>query len=354
MHELLTIYIVMLSVIDTLFVQERGESMKEVKMFKKSCLTLIAMLVMLFAMSITASAETVGVTGLTQTDATKTGATVSWNPSASAYLVYVNGQLVSQQAETSYTVGLVTGGAAEVVVIGYNEPLEADAATIYNNAAQGAYGYGIVTYACAVPGKPGNVANADYVDTFDWRPNVDNDVKIGWTCNKNDQYYADGWEAAISTVDGKKKIKTLKVSGVRSTTINTTFSNKAIKNKGFSVKVRGYIQLDNGKKYYGAWSSKKVVIPQAKTSVKKKTNSSVTVKWGKIAKATKYEVYVCKDVNVSNPKFKKVATVKGTSYVIKNIKTYQKYGVYIKAVTKYGKKTYKSSIAGYHSFQFTY
>lgn len=328
--------------------------MKEVKMFKKSCLTLMLMLVMLFAMSITASAETVAVTGLTQTDATKTGATVEWNPSASAYLVYVNGQLVSQQAETSYKVGLVTGGYAEVVVIGYNEPLEADAATIYNNAAQGAYGYGIVVVACAVPGKPGNVANADYVDTFDWRPSVDNSVKIGWTCNKNDQYYADGWEAVISTVDGKKKLKTLKVTNPRSTTINTTFNLKSVKNKGFSVKVRGYIQLDNGKKKYGAWSAKKVVIPQAKTKVTRKSNTSVTVKWDKITNATKYDIYVCKDVNVSNPKFKKVATVKGTSYVIKNIKSYSKYGVYVRAQVKYGKKTYKSAVAGYHSFMFTY
>lgn len=327
--------------------------MKQVKIFKKSCLTLMLMLVMLFAMSITASAETVAVTGLTQTDATKTGATVSWNPSAQGYLVYVNGQLVSQQAETSYKLSLVTGGRAAVIVIGYNEPLEADAATIYNNAMQGAYGYDVGLYAYAVPGKPGNVANADYEATYDWRPNVDNDVKIGWTCNKNDQYPADGWEAQISTVDGKKKLKTLKVSGVESATINTTFNLKSVKNKGFSVKVRGYIQLDNGKKKYGAWSAKKVVIPQAKTSVTKKSNSSVTVKWGKITNATKYDVYVCKDVNVSNPKFKKVATVKGTSYVIKNIKTYQKYGVYVRAQVKYGKKTYKSAVAGYHSFMFT-
>lgn len=338
--------------------------MKQVKMFKKSCLTLMLMLVMLFAMSITASAETVGVTGLTQTDATKTSATVQWNPSASAYLVYVcdvksNGSVevlsINQQVETSYTVtGLVAGNYVDVLVIGYNEPLEADTTTIFNNALQGAYGYSITVGAYAVPGKPQEVANADYRDTFDWRPNSGNDVKIGWSCNKNDRYYADGWEAQISTVDGKKKLKTLKVAGVKSTVINTTFNLKSVKNKGFSVKVRGYIQLDNGAKKYGAWSSKKVVIPQAKTTIKKKSNTSVTVKWSKITNATKYEVYVCKDVNVSNPKFKKVATVKGTSYVIKNIKSYQTYGVYVKAVVKYGKKTYKSSIAGSHTFKFTY
>lgn len=329
--------------------------MKQVKMIKKSCLTLMLMMVMLFAMSITASAETVVVTGITQTDATKTDATVQWNPSASAYLVWVNGQLVSQQAETSYKVtGLVAGSYAEMVVIGYNDPSEvADPTTVLANAFS-QYGNYIIARAYTVPGKPGNVANADYVDTFDWRPNVDNSVKIGWTCNKNDTYYADGWEAVISTVDGKKKLKTLKVTNPRSTTINTTFNLKSVKNTGFSVKVRGYIQLDNGKKKYGAWSAKKVVIPQAKTSIKKKSNTSVTLKWTKIAKATKYEIYVCKDVNVSNPKFKKVATVKGTSYVIKNIKSYQTYGVYVKATVKYGKKTYKSSIAGYHSFRFTY
>lgn len=330
--------------------------MKQAKVMKKSCLALMLMMVMLFAMSITASAETVAVTGLTQTDATKTGGTVSWNPSASAYLVYVNGQLVSQQAETSYTVsGMVAGGYAEFVVVGYNEPLEADAATIYANVLNGQYGYGVATYVYSTPGKPKNVANAKYSDTFDWRPNTGNDVTIGWSINNNDQYYATGWQVVISTVDAKKKLKTLDVAGVKSSVVNTEFNIKSVKNKGFSVKVRGYIQLANGSKKYGAWSDKKVVIPQAKTTVRKKSNSSVTVKWNKIAKATKYEIYVCKNTSVSNPKFKKVATVKNkTSYVIKNIKSYQTYGVYVRAVVKYGKKTYKSSIAGSHTFRFEY
>lgn len=324
---------------------------------KRSCLALMLMMVMLFAMSITASAETVAVTGLTQTDAAKTSATVSWNSSASAYLVYVNGSLVAKQTATTYKLSnMVAGTYAEVVVIGYNEPLEADAATIYNNAAQGAYGYGIVTYAYSTPGKPSDVANADYSDTFSWRPKQSNSVKVGWVLNKNATYYPDGWQVVVSTVNGKKKLKTKNVAGVRDTVISTTFNIKAVKNTGFSVKVRGYIKV-NGKKKYGTWSATKVVIPQAKTSIKMNGSSnSAKISWTKIANATKYEVYVCKNVNASNPKFKKVKTLSKskTSYTLTNMKVYQHYGVYIKATVKYGKKTYKSSITSYDELYFTY
>ncbi|HCT92882.1 MAG TPA: hypothetical protein DF613_16100 [Lachnospiraceae bacterium] len=332
--------------------------MKAKKIIQRSCFTLMLMMAMLFAMSIAVSAETVPVTGLTQTGATKSTATVKWDASASGYLVYVNGQFVTRQTGTSYKVsGLAAGNRAEVVIIGYNnETLEADEASIYNFAMQGVYGTGIAIYAYSTPGKPGNVANSSSSTTFDWNPKSSNAVKVGWTLNAKDTYAADGWQVVVSTVDGKKKLKTLTVAGTNSRTVSTSFNIKSVKNRGFSVKVRGYITL-NSKNQYGVWSASKVVIPQAATNMKLSSkNRSATIKWKKIANATKYEVYLCKDASVSNPKFKKVKTLSAgkTSYTISKIPLYKRYGIYVKAVVKYGKKSYKSVAAYYDTAYFSY
>lgn len=328
--------------------------MKTQKIIQRSCLTLMLMMAMLFAMSITVSAQTVTVTGLAQTDATKSTATVSWSPSASGYLVWVDGQYKGQQTETSYTVsGMAAGKYAEVVVIGYNESIDADLDSLYSAAKY----YNLYIYAYSTPGKPGNVANTKYNDTFNWNPMISNEVTVGWSINAKDTYYANGWQVLISTVDGKKKITTINEKGVQKAVVTTSFNKSAVKNKGFSIKVRGYLTLSNGKKKYGEWSASKVIIPQAKTKIKKGKSNSVKFSWTKIANATKYEVYVCKNTSVSNPKFKKVKTLskKTTSYTLSKMKMYQRYGVYIKAVVKYGKKTYKSAVSGgYHEVSLKY
>lgn len=329
--------------------------MKAKRIIQKTCLSLMLMMAMLFAMNVAVAAADVTFSDMKQTDATKSTATVSWTSTASGYYVYVDEQFVKEQTGTSYKVsGMAAGSSSEVAVIGYSEKPEVDPATVYNMAMQGIYsGFRIKVF--STPGKPGNVANAKYNDTFNWNPLTSNAVKVGWSINAKDKYYADGWQVVISTVDGKKKLKTLTVKGVESSVVSTSFNLKSVKNKGFSMKVRGYIVL-NGQKKYGVWSGTKVVIPQVKSSAKLTAkNRSVKLSWKKVSNAVKYEVYVCKDTTVSNPKFKKVKTLgkNVTSYTLKKVPLYKRYGLYVKAIVKYGKKTYKTNAAmGYHSVYF--
>lgn len=348
------------------------------KKMKRHVMAFTLMLVMMLSMTVMASAERASVDstkgegtlsgvldvyGMTQTDATKSSATVAWPATSAVYYVYKEGAYLGMTAEPTYKVtGLIAGSLQEIEVVGYADA-SADPNALYAQvmnelAATGTTTLEVVAgYACATPGKPENVANAKYNDTYSWFPSQDNNVTVGWTMNKNDKYYADGWQVEIKSVDAKKKLKTYNVEGSEYTQgiYSKTFKLKAVNNTGFSVKVRGYIKVDNGKKKYGAWSGKKVVIPQAKVKTKKKTNSSMTVSWTKIKNATKYEVYLCKNADASGAKYKKVATLgkDKTSYVVKNMKVNQKYGVWIKATVKYGKKTYKSSLSGYNTFWFT-
>ena len=151
----------------------------------------------------------------------------------------------------------------------------------------------------------------------------------------NSQKNQSGIEIEISNLSGKK-IKSIKLSRYSST---AGFSLSKIKNKGFQYRFRYYVTT-NTKNCYGPWTSKKVVIPFAKTTVKKNSSNSLKISWKKISGATSYSVYVAK---TKDDNFKKVATVKSTSYILKNTKKRQDYYIYVKANgVKCGKKKYAS------------
>ena len=81
------------------------------------------------------------------------------------------------------------------------------------------------------------------------------------------------------------------------------------------------------------------MVAQPKVTAKKKSKSSVTLKWKKITGAKSYSVYMWKE-----DKFKKVATVKSTSYTLKKLKPRTDYYIYIKANgVKSGNKKYSST-----------
>ena len=329
------------------------------KLWKRAGMVAALAITMLFGTHLTASAETIAVTGMTQTDATDTTVTVNWETAAPTSLVYVDGVCMGVTQEKTYTVnGRVPGGITYVSVIGFNgdtgyaSPEELFVAAANGDAVLNAQ---FLTFAAGtVPGKPMDVAKASSETTLKWKPTSDDYVTLGWAVNANDKYYASGWELEISSVNGKKKLKTYDVEGQRSFTLNHKFKLKAVKNTGFSAKVRGYVNMSDGTRRYGAWSKKVVVIPPAKINVTKKSGSSVNIKWSKVKNATKYEVYVCKNYSASNTKYKKVATVKAgkTSYVLKNIPSYTPYSVYVRPVVKYGKKTYKAQVNDSYSFRF--
>ncbi len=333
--------------------------MKKRNLWKRTGMVAAFAVTMLFGTHLTANAETIGVTNIMQTDATETTATVNWETAAPTSVVYVNGVYAGVTQDKTYTVnGLVPGSTSIVSVIGYNgdtgyaSPEELIAAYVNGDATLGAQ---FMSYnAGSVPGKPQDFAKSTSESTLKWKPTADDYVTLGWTINPNDTYYASGWQLQISSVNGKKKLKTYDVAGQRAVAFNHKFKLKAVKNTGFSAKVRGYVKMTDGSKRYGAWSKKAVVIPPAKINVTKKSNSSVNIKWSKVKNATKYEVYVCKNYSQSNTTYKKVATVKAgkTSYVLKKIPNETPYSVYVRPVVKYGKKTYKAQVNDSYSFRF--
>lgn len=112
-----------------------------------------------------------------------------------------------------------------------------------------------------------------------------------------------------------------------------------------TVKIRAYITV-NGKTKYGAWSTKKNLVPEVYGQFTKR-NGSLSISWQKITGATGYDIYV---KTAYNGTYKKVASVSGkkksyklTKFKGKKIKFSNSYYVAVVAKQKVGSKTYKST-----------
>ena len=287
-------------------------------------------------------------TSFLQTGAAPGKVTVSWNASAGAtgYYIYKGDTKTTPVANvkgTTATIGAVTGSELPTLVV---KPYK-----VSNTGFVAMGPYKSLSSVQCVPNKPGKVASS-IAGNIKWKTlQGDNEVTVGWARSTNDEISADGWQVEIYSL-ANKKIKTYYVDGHY--TYKKTFSLSKIKNKGFKVRVRGYIYIDN-KRNYGNWSSKVTVIPAPGINVRntsKKTAKKIT--WKKIANATKYEVYVCKNASgsVDISAFRKVATLKPnkTSYTYKKFKKGSYNGVFVKATVKVGKKKYKSTITDYGRF----
>ena len=95
----------------------------------------------------------------------------------------------------------------------------------------------------------------------------------------------------------------------------------------FAYRMRSYTMLA-GAKNYGDWSAYGYAIPQANVTATKVSDTSIQLKWDKVAGAKSYTVY---RATKEGGKFKKVATVKKTKYKVKELKTYKDYYFYVKA-----------------------
>ncbi|MBQ2800371.1 MAG: fibronectin type III domain-containing protein [Lachnospiraceae bacterium] len=146
----------------------------------------------------------------------------------------------------------------------------------------------------------------------------------------------DGVEIEICTLAGKK-IKTIKGNWTYS---YFDFSSNKIKNTGFKYRLRSYIKINN-KYFYGPYTKANVVVAHPKVTATKKSNSSLKLKWSKITGAKSYTVYMSKKVT---GKYKKIATVKTNTYILKKLKPSQDYYIYVKANNvKSGNKKYGST-----------
>lgn len=267
------------------------------------------------------------ITTIKQSNANSSSVTASWTASAGAtgYLVYV-GTSKDQSTWSLYTT--VTGTSCQINNL--------KAATIYYVAAfpykdngQGfkAAGDGRGMEMLSTSGKVKGLKYSDQVSKQNY-------YEVSWTSAGT----VDGYEVWVYNRKGKK-VATFTTNGATKCGMQTS----KLKNVAFKFKVRSYVQLDaQGNKAYSAWSATKVVVPYARiTKTSALGSQKVKVKWSKVTGATSYTIYKC---STATGKYKKVATVKGTSYTVSNV-PYNKYTYFcVKAnKVKVGSKKYNTT-----------
>lgn len=418
--------------------------MKKEKTMKRSLIVLAIMAIMLFAMTITASAAG-SVTKLRQTSDSNSGVKVAWNANpGQKYRVYYSKSKNSGYVEdTSYTTslsewyisGLNAGATYYVKVASYVEdsnwneiyvatsspiqvvttPSNVNSSSIKQTAGTsktvtvkwtgvaGATGYrveiegktgtkarvvtgtkvsmpassgrgytvtvkpykksssgfiamdssGTWTYGVyAAPVNPQNLAVYSK-NNLEWNPNESNEVKIGW--DKNSFYSStgeaspDGYQVQMCALDGKTSLYVGMASSYPcQVKISSLKARKAIKNKGFKVRIRTYIKSDSGVAIWSAWSSFKVVVPQAYLNLNKMTvvnHTGAKLVWTGVANAQYYYVYFNRNVYGTNGgTWKRVkVSASARSYVITGLKTYQEFGFYVVPVCKVDGKLYPAT-----------
>ena len=333
--------------------------MSREKTIKKSLFVLAIMAIMLFAMTITASAAG-AVTGLKQTDTSTSSVQVSWSDNlGQTYRVlysksktsgYVALSTYPSSSVSRYISGLSAGTAYYVKVEsyvkqGYNDvlvatsspiqvvtkPKDVDYSTIKQTAgtskaisfkwaaSAGATGYRVeldtgITVKTKIVSSPkavmsatsghkytvtikpykkassGYIAMSKYGTTksglyaapvnpqnvavyskgnLTWDPNKSNEVTIGW--DKNSYYNSsntvtpNGCQVQVCALNGKTSLYVGTSSSYSYGTVKVTSlkARKAIKNKGFKVRIRSYIKTNDGVTIWSAWSPFKVVVPHA-------------------------------------------------------------------------------------------
>jgi len=168
---------------------------------------------------------------------------------------------------------------------------------------------------------------------YDWdvKSNV---VMVQWD---NSVKYENGYQLVLYNAAGKK-LKTYNISGRRSSM--KAFSTKYVKNTPFQYRIRSYTTL-NGTKFYGEWSAYSYAVPQANVTAVKVSNTSVKLKWSKVAGAGSYTIY---KATKDGGKFTKVASTKKTAYTVKSLKSYRDYYFLVKAnKVEMGGKSRKSN-----------
>jgi hypothetical protein len=111
--------------------------------------------------------------------------------------------------------------------------------------------------------------------------------------------------------------------------VYVVLSNKNMGNQAFKFSVVPYVYDELGNRVYGASSAEKIIVPRATTKKAKLAGSGrVKVSWKKIKGAKSYVVYLTSNNGSS---WKKKGTTKGTSLVLRNLKKYQNYAVYVEA-----------------------
>lgn len=183
-------------------------------------------------------------------------------------------------------------------------------------------------YMFTVPGKVENVHGASW--------SASGYMKAAWQSNNAMQ----GYQYTILKENGKKK-----ASGYTDST-SVRITNKDYKHT-YSIKVRGFITLDGGKKVFGPWSQQKYLSAGPQLTAASLKKGKLTVRWKPVKGASSYSVYI----DNSKHKSVKVKTVsaKKTSAAIKKFEgkkltSKKEYCVYVTANMKKGRNKYMSQV----------
>lgn len=156
---------------------------------------------------------------------------------------------------------------------------------------------------------------------------------------KNPDANALGYEVEIFKVKGGKKVKTVASQSTISGTVSLS------KNVAYKYRIR-YFNLSNGQKVYGGYSGYRYFCLQKASGQTNSRTGKIRMKWGKVAGASGYTVYVSKN---SEKGFKKVKSLGAKANKIEfkgagklKLKKGQTYYVKLVAKVKDGKRTVKN------------
>ncbi len=275
-----------------------------------------------------------GASDLTQSNATSTSITLSWSAvsGATGYCIVSGDTTVADVTGTTVTISQTTGTYVSYKVYPYREATSTGFKAEYSSYSS--------VYAYTCPSKVSDVASAS-AGNIEWSPKT-NKITVGWSRNKNDDYIPDGFVIQVYDVKGSKKLKTYTMS--KSYTYSYTFKLAKIKNKGCQIRIAPYVTI-NGTKYYGEWSKKVVVLPQAKiTALTQKNAKTLKISWKKVSNASNYIIYYKKTYSGKWKKLKKVSG-KLTSYTTSKLSSGNTYYFYVVPVVKVGKKKYTAKFS---------
>lgn len=156
-----------------------------------------------------------------------------------------------------------------------------------------------------------------------------------------------GYEYEVRSHDGIKLFSgTAKKAAV-------TLKNRMLKmNRYYRIRVRGYVNTENGPRY-GKWSKKAFFSGGPAKVTLKQSSGTLSVRWSKVDGATSYSVYVATSAPRKLSAMKKAKTVAGTNCTITKfagtmISSGGIYYVTVVSNRKVGKKNYRSKPTTYY------
>ena len=275
---------------------------------------------------------------------------IKWNKvtGATGYRVELDskyGKITRVVTGTMVSIPVLSGNRYTVLIKSYKKSSEG-----YSAISK----YGVFRYIYSIPRNAQNLADYNK-ENLEWDTN--NNITIRWTrnsyYNSNDSATPTGYQIQICELDGNTILYTGTTIS-NQITITSLKVRQAIKNKGFKVRIRAYVKINDEKLIWSGWSPFKVVIPQAyiyTNNLKVVNKNGVKFTWSGVANAQYYYVYYSKNVSSSNniTFLKKKVNSSTRSFTITGLDYYQRFGFFVVPVVRVNGKLY-SGIKKYYYY----